>query len=193
MAGASASDLESSVLVCTVLVLLIVRRTYLQLHGARYSPGRLFGFAAFALLLFAGFAASTVYAALGSWGAIAWTLAAPYAVVAVVAAWWTEPHVRNVVRFDRGPDGQTTYRLPWLVPVLYVTLFTCRLGIEVAVFGLSSLASPSFPASLPAPILFTTIGFDLLYGVSVGLLFGRAFGVRRAFIDTSSTAPLPSS
>jgi len=83
-----------------------------------------------------------------------------------------------------------------VVPVLYLVLFTLRLAIEVVLFGFSAILAPTLPTSLPTGVLVVVIGFDLLYAVSVGLLFGRAVGVRQAYEERSGhrsvpTAPAP--
>lgn len=191
MAAGISGASESTVAVLAILVLIIARRTYLNLHGARYAPGRMFAWAGFALLFFVAFAATTIYAALGSWGPIAWLLTVPYVVTAVIAAAVTYPHVRKVVRFDRRDAGPVFYMLPWLVPVTYFVLYTARLVVEVVIFGLASIASFSFPTSLPTGTLVVVIGFDLLYAVSVGLLFGRGLAVRRAYLDAGPGGPAP--
>ena len=183
MSSPPPSAIEPTVLILVVLVGLIARRTYLSLYGATYSPGRMFAFVGYAVVFFALFAGTTIYAALGTWGPDAWVLLAPYALTPAVVATVTLPHVRKVVRFEQRADGRTYYRLPWLVPVLYLLLFTLRLVIEVVLFGLSALFSPSLPTSLPTDVLLAVIAFDLLYSVSVGLLLGRGFGVRRAYLD----------
>lgn len=190
----NASELGPSLLFVAILVLIVARRTYLTLSGSRYSPQRLYGFFGFAFLLFALFAGTTLYSALGTWGWFAWLLLAPYGAAIGAAALAFEPRVRRTAQFETRPDGQTYYRLPWLVPVLYLVLFTSRLAIEVALFGLSSLTSPTFPTSLPASVLSVVVLFDLLYGVSVGLLLGRAVGTTRAYRATEPTpAPEPRS
>jgi len=176
-------SLETTVVVLVLFIAIIARRTYRTLTGARYSPARMFGFVGFALAFFALFVATTVYAALGTWGPVGWALLAPDGATTCVVAVYTYPHVRRVVRFERRDDGTAYYRLPWLVPVLYLSLYTARLVVEVVVFGVSSLSSPSFPSSLPQGVLVIAAAFDVLYAVSLGLLFGRALGVRRAFLD----------
>ena len=198
MTAPSPGELAPSLVFLALIVLLLARRTYTLIHGALYSPGRLFGFAAFALLFFALFAGTTLYAALGTWGWPAWLILAPYAAAVAVVALLAEPQVHRTARFEQRPDGTTYYRLPWPVPVLYLVLFTARLGIELVLFGLSSVATFSVPSSLPVDVLLVTIGFDLLYAGSVGLLLGRGFGTLRAWRDaqrapSGSGAPSPPS
>ncbi len=177
----SLAALEPTLIVVAILVLVVARRTYANLHGAYYSADRLFAYAGFAAAFFVLFAASTLYPALGTWGPTAWALLAPYAAVPAVVAWQTAPHVQRVVRFERRGDGRTYYQLPWLVPVLYLVLFAARLAIEVVLFGASGAFAVTFPTSLPASTLAVLVAFDLLYAASVGLLLGRSFGIRAAY------------
>ena len=185
MATLPAAQLEPTIVVLAILILLVGRRTYLNLYGARYTAGRMFAFLAYAVLFFVLFAGTTIYTAIGTWGTLAWTLVVPYLAVPAVAGALTLPHVRRAVQFEERADGQTYYRLPWMVPVLYLVLFTLRLVIEVVLFGFSAILSPTLPTSLPTGVLVVVIGFDLLYAVSVGLLVGRAMGVRQAYLERS--------
>ncbi len=184
-------SVETSLIILAIIVLIVARRTYSMIQGARYSEVRLFAFGGFALVFFGAFAATTLYVALGVWGMIAWGLLGPYVLVVVAAAWVTAPHVRKVVRFERREGGQLYYRLPWVIPVLYLILFVARLGIEVVLFGTAALVTFSLPTSLPLVLLVILIGFDLLYGASLGLLFGRGIGVRRAHQDLARSDSLP--
>jgi hypothetical protein len=181
MASPPPAALESTLIFLVIIVLILVRRTYGQLSGALYGPIRLFGFATFALLLYALFASTTLYAAIGTWGSVAGALVAPYALVPALSAYIVAPHVRRVVRFERRGDDRVYYRLPWLIPLLYLVLFIARLSIEFVVLGPSAFGSFVLPAALPRETLAILTGFDLLYGASLGLLFGRAWGVRTAY------------
>jgi hypothetical protein len=192
VASPPAGSIETSLIILVILVLVVARRTYNLVQGTPYSEPRLFAFGIFALIFFAAFAATTLYVAIGVWGSIAWALLGPYVLVVVAAAWLTAPRVRKVVRFERREGGRLYYRLPWVIPVLYLVLFVARLGIEVVLFGISSLFTFTLPTSLPIVLLATLIGFDLLYGASLGLLFGRGIGIRRAHHDLGSSEAAPS-
>lgn len=192
MATPAPSQLGSALVVVAILVLIMVRRTYAIATGARYSTTRLFVFASFSTLIFVLFGATTVSVADGTWGSVALALVAPYAAVVVAAAWVAVPYVERRVHFEPRADGQLYYRLPVVVPVLSLVLFLTRLGVEVAVFGLATLASFSLPTSVSSTTLVILIAFDLLYGASVGLLFGRGLGVWKAHeARARASAPLP--
>lgn len=176
-----------------IFVLIIARRTYAQIQGAPYSVGRLFGFAGFYVLLFAVLAFGTLYAAVATWGSLAYGLLAGYVAVPIIAATLAAPYVRRIVRFEQRGNGNWYYRLSWHVPVLYLTLFVVRIGAEIAVFGLSALLI-TFPPPTPPSVaaLAILIGVDLLFAFSLGLLIGRGVGIYRAHRDLPvAEAPIP--
>lgn len=196
MASSAPSAPYSSVLILfAIVVLMLARRTYLSITGARYSAGRLFGFSGFYLLIFGALGATTIYLALASWGSDTWLLVAPYAGVVVGAAALAVPHVRQTVQFEQRSPGRWYYRLPWVVPVAYLVLFVLRFAVEAIVFGFASATSFVLPTSEPVGTLLLLVTLDLLFGVSMGLLVGRAVGVYRAFHAPSGPArtarPLP--
>ncbi len=179
MTATAPSDLTPVLIVLGILVVVLARRTYAMVTGTRYSIGRLFGFTAFYVFLFGVLAFSTLYGAVASWGLDAIWLVLPYVVAGALVV--AEPYVRRIVRFERRDHGSWYYRLPLLVPVLYLGLFVLRFGAEILLFGVSAATSFLLPTSLPTGLLVTLVAIDLLFGVSVGLLLGRAIGVYRAF------------
>jgi hypothetical protein len=193
MTTLSSADVSALVFLA-LIVLAMARRTVVLARGAPYSTARLFGYGGFSMVFFAAFAASTLYVAWGTWGPVALGLLAPYAGVVAGAALVAEPHVRQRVVFETRTSGLVYYRLPLLVPLLSMVLFVVRVGVELWMFGLTALTSFSIPTSLSPAALAILIGFDLLYGVSIGLLIGRGLGVRRAYLARPSTGgtPLPS-
>ncbi len=193
MSGPPPSALTPELLVLLVIVLILARRTYRQIQGAPYSVGRMFGFAGFYVLLFAALAFGTLYAAVATWGSIAYGILGAYVAVPVVAAILAAPYVRRIVRFEQRGNGNWYYRLSWHVPVLYLALFVVRIGAEFAVFGLSALLI-TFPPPTPPSVaaLAILIGVDLLFAFSLGLLVGRGVGISRAHRDLPATeAPTP--
>lgn len=196
--AAPSPGLQTVAIFLAILILILVRRTYRIVRGTVYSLGRLVVFAGFYVLLFAAFGALTIYAAIGSWGDLGYGLLVVYAVVPIGSALAAAPYVERIVRFERRGDGNWYYRLPWMIPVLTLGLFVTRFLAEIAVFGLAATTSFVLPSRLPPGVLTVLVGIDLLFGVSVGLLLGRAIGVHRAFraLPSASTAeappPLPS-
>ena len=186
------SSMAPEAILLVLLVFIIARRTFRQVRGARFSPVRLFAFAAFYVLLFAALALTTLYAAVVAWGANAYWLLLPYAAVPVVGAGVAVPYIRRIVRFERRDNGEWYYRLSWHLPVLYLVLFTARIAAEIAVFGLAgieiSIPPPPPPSVAAVEVL---VGVDLLFGLSLGLLVGRGVGVLLAHRDLPPEAPAP--
>jgi hypothetical protein len=180
--------ITTSVVVFAIVLFIMVRRTYALSQGTPYSEGRIFTYGAFSALVFVVLAGPTVYVAYGSWGIAGLGLIGAYAAAVVVSALVAEPRVRRLVRFEERADGRVYFRLPILIPVLTLVLFVVRVAVGVAVFGLASLFTLSFPTTLPIGQLLILIGVDLLYGASIGLLFGRGFAVRRAYLERSAAA-----
>ena len=192
MTGLSSAD-ESAILFLVIIVAIMIRRTYALSQGTPYSTARVFGYGAFSMVLFALFAASTIYVAVGSWGPIGYALVAPYIGVVIGSALIAEPRIRRLVKFEERAGGVLYYHLPIVVPVLNLVLFVVRLGIEIWLFGLSTITSFQFPTSLPIGALEILIAFDLLFGISIGLLIGRGLAVHRAFLARPHDTPLPTS
>jgi hypothetical protein len=129
--------------------------------------------------------------AVGTWGWLGLALVAPYAGVVVAAALIARPRVQALVKFERRADQQLYYRLPIIVPVLTLVLFVVRAAAEIYLFGLNALVTFTFPTSAPLGTLVVLIAVDLLYGVSIGLLYGRGLGVRAAYLaGAAQEAPL---
>jgi hypothetical protein len=171
----------TGLIILAIIVLLLVRRTYRLSQGTPYSTTRVFGYGAFSTLVFVVFGASTIYVAVGTWGWTALALIAPYALVVLGAAWVARPRVQALVKFERRSDGQLYYRLPIVIPVVTLVLFVVRASVEVLLFGLNALVTFTLPTSVSVGTLVILIAVDLVYGSSIGLLYGRGLGVRAAY------------
>ena len=106
MSTAPPANLAPEIVVLLFIVLLIVRRTVRQVQGAPVSAVRMFGFAAFYVLLFVALAFGTLSAAVGAWGSDAYGLLALYVAVPAAAGVLAVPYVERVVRFEERGDGQ---------------------------------------------------------------------------------------
>lgn len=189
----SESSVESALLLVGIFVLVLGRRSYAMVRGTPYSPTRIYGFAAFALVVYLLFAASTFVLAYAELGLLTVALAAPYVLVVVASAALARPHVHRVVRFETRVDGLTYYRIPWLVPAAYLALFAARFALEVLLFGTPSLFVSGASPTAPSGTLALLVVFDLLYGASLGLLVGRSQGIVDAFRERgpASAPPAP--
>jgi len=196
MSGPS-SNLTPALVIVALFVVILVRRTVLLVQGARYSTGRLIVFSAFYVLLYVALAGSTIAAAVALWGPDALLLLLPYAGAVAAATLVALPYVRHIVRFEERGPGEWYYRMPWLVPVIYLVLFLVRFATEIVVFGPAAVTSFTFP-TVSAGLLELLIGIDLLYSASTGLLVARGVGVYQAHQklvagSAASTAAPPAS
>lgn len=192
MTSLSQADV-SAIVIIAIIVFYQARRTYALYQGTTYSTIRIFAFGTFTTIFFAFFAVETLYVAVSTWGSIALALIVPYAAIVVGFAFAIEPVVHRLVKFEDLGDGQVFYRLPIVVPLMTTVLFVIRVAVQIWVLGIASIATFTIPTSLPVDALVILIVFDLVYGISVGLLYGRGFGVRRAFLERGKVSPaLPS-
>ena len=173
--------LETTLIILAVIVFVVARRTYAQVAGATYSPVRLYGFAALAGVFFLLFASSTALLAFATWGGLAAIVIVADGVALAGCAVGARPQVQRAVRFETRPDGLVYYRLPWVIPVLYLVLFVARLGVEFLLLGPGAFGTFGGSSHVAPTVLLVLIGFDLLYAVSLGLLLGRAAGVSAAY------------
>lgn len=191
MSPSLSSPDTTGIVILALLVVIMVRRTYLLSQGTVYSGARIFGFGIFSTLIFVAFGASTIYIAVGTWGWVGLALVAPYAAVVLGAAWFVRPRVQALVKFERREDGRLYYRLPIIIPLLTLISFIARATAEIVLFGLTAFVTFALPTSAPLGTLVLLIAIDLLYGSSIGLLYGRGLGVRAAFVaGQAHEAPL---
>ncbi len=189
MVTLSSAD-QTALFILALIVLLLIRRTIALYQGARYGNVRIFAYGGFSMVLFGYFAASTIYVAWSVWGPTALALLAPYLAIVALTAWFVRPIVERRVQFDTRPDG-VYYRLPILIPVLYLVFFIARVSVEIGLFGLASIATFSIPSVVSTLDLVILIAFDLLFGASIGLLLGRGLGVRKAYESRPKPAEAP--
>jgi hypothetical protein len=160
-----------------------------MIQGARYSVGRLVVFAALYVFFFVLLAVSTLSTVVALWGVAGYALAAVYAAVVIASAHVARPFVHRRVRFEERSDGSWYYRLPVVVPALYLVLFVVRFAVEIVALGPSFLSSPFNPPSVSTSLVAVLIGIDLMFGVSSGILVGRSQGVYRAYQTRPTSSP----
>lgn len=170
----STTDLESYGIVVVVFALLIGRRIVGMVQGAPLSIGRLVGFAAVYLALCA--------LALGTdlliepW----WVGLLDAAIIAAIAL--TLPAtIESSVSVYRGPGGRWYFKMGVWVPVVYLTLFLGRIGLEIGVLGIDPFAYSPFSVSFTTEQRALLAIVDALFAVSTGLLVARSVAVYRSF------------
>jgi hypothetical protein len=190
MSAPPPSSFSTEVLILAFFVLIVARRTIAMVQGTRYSAARMFGFTGFYVALFLLLASGTIVVAAQAWGLGGELLVAPYIAVLVVAALIAAPYVRRIVRFEVRDGGERYYRLPWVVPVLYLLLFVVRIAMELVLFGPAAF-NFTLPTSVSTTALALLVAVDLLFAGSTGLLLGRSVGVYYAHRDLERAGAPP--
>lgn len=185
MSGSGPSNLDTTLVVLAVIVLILVRRTYYILKGSVASPVRLVSYS----VVVTGLFALTVSFGVGVLPSFDLEIDA---AVLSVAALLATPYVRREVRFEqRPPSTEWYYRLsPW-IPLSYVGLFVGRIGLLLAVLGPSALEFLPVSTALSPLDLYVLATVDALFALSTGLLVGRNAGVYLALREQPTLRPGP--
>lgn len=157
-----------------LIALLIARRTYLLVHGVRYSLARLLT----SPLLYGVLLALTVAE---SALALPWFWVPVDVVCVVLGTYISAVHAERTVVFTALPQAGLEYRLTWHVGAIYLGLWIARLALEIAYFPqLLSFSSPPTTIGASSAALLVLAVVEALFSLSSGMLIGRAIGVMRA-------------
>ncbi len=180
--GASAQS--ASIVLLALVVFVVGRRAVGMARGTTLSLPRLFGFTALYAFIFAVLALEEL-------------VQFPVAVVAVnvaivgAVAVLSYPFVRRRVVVYTDPNGGWSYRVGYVVPLVYLVLFVVRLAIDLAVLGqIPFTFAPVAPQLSPAS-LAVVLSVDALFAGSTGLLLARTAAVYRAYRDVRSASAPP--
>jgi hypothetical protein len=178
--------------------LLVLRRAYLLTRGALLRPAVLALFPALYALIYSAELAVIYFSAIGTgrWLSAEVGLAAD-AVLLGAGTWFAHAHSRRGVEVYQ-PIGESRwyYRLPPLLPVLYVALFFVRTAVAAVVVGETPfvIPSPTQLASISDLAWYTLLGVDAVWGLTTGFLIGRnlaVYGEWRRKTSATPSAPLP--
>ena len=161
-----------------VLGFFILRRSYRLTQGVPLSTARLVVLPVIYVLLYVAELASVSFVGVGtSLAPLSYlSLTVDGALLAVGTGLAYRYTLRHVQMYQAPGDRAWSYRMNAFLPLVYVTLFFLRVGIETAVLGESPFEFPT-AASLTglAPIaLFSLAAVDALWGLSTGFLVGRS-------------------
>jgi hypothetical protein len=165
----SGSD-ATSIVIVAVIVLILVRRVIGMVRGAPVRPARMFAITAL-------FVALLAFTLLLSFSQLPiWTYGVDVVVLLVAAAIASQWVRRQVVM--EWKNGEWTYRLGVLIPVVYLVLFVVRLTLDLVVLGVNPFAgTPPGTTPLSGQALLVVAVVDALFAFSTGLLVGRTVGV----------------
>jgi hypothetical protein len=149
-----------------LIILLVIRRIYLNVTGVKISEVRTIGYTIFYFAFGGSFVASSFFEG------VPYLYAVPDVLVLGVAAIWSYRFADKRITFWRNQDGSLYYKGGIIIYLIYVVGLVARLGVELSVIGPSAFTSSFFGTLSNSALIGTTIT-DLLLMFGVGLLVGR--------------------
>ncbi|MCI4373278.1 MAG: hypothetical protein L3K02_06525 [Thermoplasmata archaeon] len=174
MASYNSAEL-TAIVIQLIIVLVIVRRSYLMTQGVPYSLSRLAITPVLILFLWAVTELESTF--LTPW-AIPYLIALDLAVV-VLSSIALIPVAERMTQMYRGPSGEWWYRIGFSLAALFIGTFVIRFAITVLLFP-GALEYGSSPGGYPSVSeQFVLVMVDALFSLSAGLLVARSIGIRR--------------
>jgi len=162
------------VLIILLIALRVVRRTYANYRGTRFSLARTIIFAAVYV------AVGILFSLLSFVGGVSPLLAIPQAALAGVAVYLSYRYTDRRITFWRVASGSLYFRGGILIYLVYLAGLLARLTIDVAFIG-PSMFSFASSSPLSGTALYGSMATDLLLIFGVGLLIGRNIRVVRRY------------
>jgi hypothetical protein len=165
----------TAILIQVVIVLIIIRRSYLMTKGVPYSATRL---AALPVLILILWVVSELESILLTPWAVPYLIALDLAVVIGTALALTSVAER-MTQVVLEPTGSGTFKIGFSLTALFVGAFLARLTVAVALFP-SSLEFGTSPGGFPPFQQQVVLGvIDAILSFSAGLVLARSIGIRR--------------
>ncbi len=99
-------------------------------------------------------------------------------VLAAVAASFAERYTARSTTLARTPAGVWMYRGGLTIPVLWISLFLLRFGVEALIFHRIFLLGPEREPNVSIPLFVVTLFvLDAVFAISTGVLFGNSVGI----------------
>jgi len=162
------------VIVVLLALLRLVRRTFANYKGTRFSMARTVVFSAVYVAI--GF----FFSALSYVNGVTPLLAVPQLVLGAVAAFWAFRYTGEKVTFWKAPDGSIHFRGGVATYIIYIFGLVTRLSIDVLFIG-PSMFSFASGSKLSGIALYGSLTTDLILLFGVGLLIGRSVRVARRY------------
>jgi len=160
------------IIVVLLALLRLVRRTFANYRGTRFSIVRTVVFSAVYVAI--GF----FFSALSYINGVTSLLAVPQVVLGIVAAFWAYRYTGEKVAFWKETDGSIHFRGGVAIYIIYIIGLVARLSIDVLFIG-PSMFSFASGTKLAGIALYGSITTDLILLFGVGLLIGRSIRVAR--------------
>jgi hypothetical protein len=163
-------------IVIILLVLLrIIRRTYANYKGTRFSLPRTIIFGCIYVLI------GIFFSALSFVDGVSYLLVAAEIIVASAAAYWSYKYSDKRISFWKTSDGSLYFRGGIIIYLIYIAGLVARLSIDVAFIGPGMFAFAS-GMKLGGPALYGSMTTDMILIFGVGLLIGRSVRVEKRYL-----------
>jgi hypothetical protein len=158
-----------------LIVLVVIRRSYLMAEGVPYSVARLAALPVLILILWAFVELESLL--LTPW-AVPYLIVVDIAILAVTALAFA-PVAERMTQVRRDGSRGGTYRIGFSLAALFVAAFVVRLVIAVTLFP-TSLEFGSLPGGFPSAQQQLVVAvIDAIFSLSAGLVLARSIGVVR--------------
>ena len=165
----------TAIFIQLVIVLIVIRRSYLMTQGVPYSGARL---AALPVLILILWVVSELESILLTPWALPYLIALDLAIVIGTGLAFTSV-AEGMTDVTLEPSGSGTFRIGFSLTALFVGAFVVRLTVAVALFP-SSLEFGSPPGGFPPFPQQVVLGvIDAIFSFSAGLVLARSIGIRR--------------
>ena len=162
------------VVIVLLVLLRVVRRTYANYRGTRFSLARTFAFGC----VYAGI--GVLFFGFSFLDGVPPLLAIPGMLLAALAAYWSYGYSDRRISFWKSSDGSLYFRGGILIYLIYTAGLITRLSIDVLLIGPGMFTFAS-GIQLSGIALYGSIATDLVLIFGVGLLIGRSIRVARRY------------
>jgi hypothetical protein len=154
------------VIIIILIALRVVRRTYANYRGTRFSLPRTVIFAAVYVAI------GILFSAISFVAGVSPLLAIPQVAVATIAVFLSYRYADRRITFWKGSGGALYFRGGILIYLIYLAGLLARLFIDIILIG-PSMFSFATASPLSGTALYGSMATDLLLIFGVGLLIGR--------------------
>jgi len=162
------------VVIVLLVLLRVVRRTFANYRGTRFSLGRTVVFAAVYVIL------GIVFSGLSFFEGVPYLLVVPELVLGAAAAVWSYRYSDKRVSFWKPADGPLFFRGGVVIYLIYIVGLVTRLSIDLIFIG-PAMFNFASTLQLSGTALYGSMTTDLLLVFGVGLLIGRNVRVARRY------------
>jgi hypothetical protein len=162
------------VVIVLLVLLRVVRRTYANYRGTRFSLARTFAFGC----VYAGI--GVLFFGFSFLDGVPPLLAIPGMLLAALAAYWSYGYSDRRISFWKSSDGSLYFRGGVLIYLIYAVGLITRLSIDVLLIG-PAMFNFASGVQLSGTAMYGSMATDMVLVFGVGLLIGRSIRVERRY------------